>query len=404
MKFASVYIIQDDIVKKNIMEKMDYIIVGVMLLLSLSCCISEALARNCTRVLMVLTVFRCVMEPAILVKLKHAKSILYSMLAFFSAMIISAVYGGHFFELINENVFWYQYSALLLPVCLLCVKSLKHVRVFLYGIFVSMLLTDMYIFYQTYNGVFRPSALLTLGVMTATVLKMVVLPAMVAMIFDKAITLMEQSLLILATCISVAGLICLNTRGGWIAFFPVGLLILLYLVQGWKRKIAMLATCCLVSFLILASFPSVFVRVDSIVHSESQQSATERKLMWESAYKMGMDNPVLGVGKGNYAYKYQHEYINPLAKEPTQGHAHSNFFQMFGENGFLGLSTYCIMMAIIALCGWKYRKKVFGVIMLGATMAFVLYGVTDYTLATYGGMRVYWLLMGLCVASIHLDE
>ena len=42
--------------------------------------------------------------------------------------------------------------------------------------------------------------------------------------------------------------------------------------------------------------------------------------------------------------------------------------------------------------------------MLGATVAFVLYGVTDYTLATYGGMRVYWLLMGLCVASIHLDE
>lgn len=83
MKFASVYIIQDDIVKKNIMEKMDYIIVGVMLLLSLSCCISEALARNCTRVLMVLTVFRCVMEPAILINLKHAKSILYSMLAFF---------------------------------------------------------------------------------------------------------------------------------------------------------------------------------------------------------------------------------------------------------------------------------------------------------------------------------
>lgn len=390
--------------KNNIMEKMDYIIMGVMLLLSLSSCISEALARNCTRVLLVLTVLRCVMEPAILINLKHAKSILYSMLAFFSVMIISAIYGGHFFEVINENMFWYQYSALLLPVCLLCVKSSKHVRVFLYGIFVSMLVTDVYIFYQTYHGVFRPSSLLMSGVITATVLKMVVLPAMVAMIFDKAITLWEQKILILVSCVSVAGLICLNTRGGWMAFFPVGLLMLLYLIQGWKRKIAVLAACCFASLLILVSVPSVFVRVDSIVHSESQQSATERKLMWESAYRMGMDNPVLGVGKGNYAYKYQHEYISPLAKEPTQGHAHSNFFQMFGENGFLGLSTYCIMMAIIALCGWKYRKKVFGVIMLGATMAFVLYGVTDYTLATYGGMRVYWLLMGLCVTSIHLDE
>ena len=49
-------------------------------------------------------------------------------------------------------------------------------------------------------------------------------------------------------------------------------------------------------------------------------------------------------------------------------------------------------------------SKVFGVIMLGTTVASALYGVTDYTLATYGGMRVYWLLMGLCVASIHLDE
>ncbi len=265
-------------------------------------------------------------------------------------MIISAIYGGHFFEVINENMFWYQYSALLLPVCLLCVKSSKHVRVFLHGIFISMLLTDVYIFYQTYHGEFRTSALLTSGVITATVLKMVVLPAMVAMIFDKAITLWEQKILILTSCVSVAGLICLNTRGGWMAFFPVGLLMLLYLVQGWKRKIAMLCGCCLASSLILASVPSVLVRVDSIVHSESQQSATERKLMWESAYRMGMDNPVLGVGKGNYAYKYQHEYISPLAKEPTQGHAHSNFFLDVWRKWLFGViyllyhdGNYCTM-------------------------------------------------------------
>ena len=28
-------------------------------------------------------------------------------------------------------------------------------------------------------------------------------------------------------------------------------------------------------------------------------------LMWESAMKMGLDNPLLGVGMGNYTDKYQ---------------------------------------------------------------------------------------------------
>lgn len=33
-----------------------------------------------------------------------------------------------------------------------------------------------------------------------------------------------------------------------------------------------------------------------------------------------------------------------------------------------------------------------------------LYGVTDYTLANYGGMRVYWLMMGLSITAVYLDE
>lgn len=389
---------------KNLSDKIDYVIVGMFFLLSLSCCISEAMARNCTRILLVLSIVRCIIEPGILKKLIFIKYILGSILLFFMVMLVSAVYGGHFYEVISENMFWYQYSVLLLPICLLCIKSSGHIRLFLYSIFFSMLITDVYIFYQTYHGEFRPSALLMSGVITATVLKVTVLPAMLTMIFAKGISILERGALAFASCISVAGLICLNTRGGWLAFFPVALVIIMYLISGWKRKIAVLSLCCLTGGVILFSFPSVCTRVDSIIHNESQQSAVERKLMWKSAYQMGMDHPVLGVGKGNYESEYQHEYISIFAKEPDVGHAHSNFLQMFGENGFLGLLSYCSMIIVFLLWGWKYKDNIFGIIILGTTAAFTLYGVTDYTLANYGGMRVYWLMMGLSITAVYLDE
>lgn len=42
--------------------------------------------------------------------------------------------------------------------------------------------------------------------------------------------------------------------------------------------------------------------------------------------KMGLDNPLLGVGMGNYTDKYQKEYIDQEAKESYIAHAHNNFF------------------------------------------------------------------------------
>lgn len=39
-------------------------------------------------------------------------------------------------------------------------------------------------------------------------------------------------------------------------------------------------------------------------------------------------------------------------------------------------------------------------IMFTSTLALVLYSLTDYTLAGYGAMRLYWLIMGICAVGI----
>lgn len=390
--------------KENINNRLDVAIFIVMCLLALSSCISEAMARNFTRVVLILAVVRCILQPRLFYRLRHIKSLLIVMLLFFGVMVLSAIYGGNFWSVVQENLFWFQYSAVLLPVCLLILNSKKQVKTILYCMFFSMAVSDVYIFYQTIQGVFRPSALLMDGVMTGTVLVMCIVPAMVAMLFEAELAYKERIFVGICTLMSMAGIICLNTRGGWLAVFPVLACILLYCIKGIRKKIAVLLLCCLAGGTVMMMFPGVQKRASEIVYSSSQQSATERMLMWQSAYQMGMDNPVLGVGKGNYTDLYQHKYISPIAKEPTQGHAHSNYFQMFAENGFLGLFTYCGMIGMFLCWGWSHRKNIYGVVLCGATAAFSLYGVTDYTLAAYGGMRVYWLLMGLCVAALWMDK
>lgn len=39
-------------------------------------------------------------------------------------------------------------------------------------------------------------------------------------------------------------------------------------------------------------------------------------------------------------------------------------------------------------------------IMSTSTLALVIYSLTDYTLAGYGAMRLYWLIIGICAAGI----
>ena len=104
-------------------RKIDATLVFIIGLLSLSSCISEALSRNCVKVLLLVLLIRCVIKPNILHGLCQIKGLLISMIAFFCMWFISAIYGGHFDEVSSESMFSTQYTALLLPACLLLINK-----------------------------------------------------------------------------------------------------------------------------------------------------------------------------------------------------------------------------------------------------------------------------------------
>jgi len=101
---------------------------------------------------------------------------------------------------------------------------------------------------------------------------------------------------------------------------------------------------------VIAYAPPIFYeRMDTIKDYEQESSAAGRIMVWKQAFKMAKDNPILGVGAGNFPYEFGTKYRPPGV--PERGglqwlNAHSTFFLALGEFGFPGIT---FLLAILIL-------------------------------------------------------
>lgn len=196
--------------------------------------------------------------------------------------------------------------------------------------------------------------------------------------------------------LSTVALLFNATRGAWLALMPVLLFILLYYLLK-RNKLAML---CLALFILagagLSQYKPFTDRLATITNTK-YQSNTERLLIWNSAYTMFKDHPVLGVGLGQYKDNYQKKYISPKAKEPYLSHAHNNFLQMLAENGVVGFVGFLTL--ITCFIGYSFKRfwqerNPYALMMSMSTLALVLQGFTEYNFGNSAVMKSFWLVQG----------
>ena len=150
--------------------------------------------------------------------------------------------------------------------------------------------------------------------------------------------------------------------------------------------------------------PKTLNRLATFANPTSEQSVSERFLMWKSAVHVIEDNPLMGVGFGNYEAAYQEKYILAEAKERFQGHTHNVYLQFWSETGLPGLILFCGLFGYILYWSWLRAKHFYGLIIFSATLGLMLYGLTDYTISSFSAMRVYWLVFAVCIIGINLTE
>jgi probable O-glycosylation ligase (exosortase A-associated) len=135
-------------------------------------------------------------------------------------------------------------------------------------------------------------------------------------------------------------------------------LVLLFFVMWFMFRNKILN---IIVFLAVVTIASYYVsekwinRVDSISEYSTDSSLLGRVNSWHSAFNMAVDRPIIGGGLGTTNDK---QIFQKYAPDPMNFHAsHSIYFQMLGENGFVGFIIFISLFAGLLITLHRVKKK-----------------------------------------------
>lgn len=169
------------------------------------------------------------------------------------------------------------------------------------------------------------------------VLNMVIaLPLFLAVAATRVAT---RILYIVLTALILAADILTQSRGGFIGLVAVG-------VYCWVRAPRKLAVGTLALLFVLfaayAAPATYWEEIRSIQHGANDDTGKDRLYQWRIGWSMFLDNPVIGVGQGNFAWEFRrYEVMNGfdtgLEGRSRAGRvAHSLYFTVIPELGLIG--------------------------------------------------------------------
>ena len=325
---------------------------------------------------------------------------------FIISMLLSALFSGDIiYGLKRWADMWIWRFMPFVVVIFLLNNYIDAKKVMLTG-FAGITLTSVYAVYQGLSGLSRANGFyghpMTLGGWLC-----IFLPLLLIEFFERKLLGKYYWLAGLAFCICSAGLVFNATRGAWLAVAIVSAVLLIYYMFKSKRNLAVSIIFVALISTVLVNNPKFMHRLDTIDDFDKYQSNTERILIWQSAWNMFKDHPILGVGLGQYTENYQQKYISLQAKEPNLTHAHNNFMQMLAENGIVGFAGFVIMFGYIIfknLIVWVKVKNVYALMIVSATVCLLLQGFTEYNVGNSAVIKMYCLVLGICVLLSELQK
>ncbi|MEG0331790.1 MAG: O-antigen ligase family protein [Clostridium sp.] len=149
-------------------------------------------------------------------------------------------------------------------------------------------------------------------------------------------------------------LILTETRGSWLGFF-LGFTIIAIV----RYRKMLLALPVLIGGALLV--PGIRLRFLSIFDFASLGENTRVKI-WRTGLEMLKDHPLLGVGNGNFYYRY-YEYITvhkELYATRTLFTAHNSYIKMFAELGIIGGASFIMIyssLTYLIIKAYRFGKR-----------------------------------------------
>ena len=158
-------------------------------------------------------------------------------------------------------------------------------------------------------------------------------------------------------CFSIVAVLFTYSRG---AVLGLGVVLpLIFLKSRWKLMVLPLAIVAVFfgQEIAHAIFPENWInRMSSVQTYEEDRSANMRLNSWIVAYRLALDRPFLGAGFRPFSPTVYLAY-SPDEKWNTVQDAHSIYFQVMAEHGFVGFGLY-VLLVIVTLghLRWIMRR------------------------------------------------
>ena len=188
-----------------------------------------------------------------------------------------------------------------------------------------------------------------------------VIPLLVALALDESRRWVRR-LLYLTAGLSVIASIFTYSRGAWLGLAVVVPLLVLQL-RMTPRIIVVIGLVLSAAFA-SAIFPEkVFQRADTIANYDEDSSANQRLESWSVAWNVAKDRPLVGAG-------FEFEYANDgrwleygsakyrdfmTAANKDSAAAHSIYFQVLGQHGFVAFFIYLWLLVSVHLTLLRIR-------------------------------------------------
>lgn len=154
---------------------------------------------------------------------------------------------------------------------------------------------------------------------------------------------------IVGVMLTILTIIATNSRGGFLALSVLGLW---YFVGSRRKGLALLGVLAGIVIIFVAAPDSWFDRVSSIQTADEDLSFMNRVAAWKVSAALGLANPVFGAGFSaiqNFwiweIYKDMPSFFSMDMSQYSTLVAHSVYFQVLGDMGFMGLFLFLALLA-----------------------------------------------------------
>jgi O-antigen ligase len=213
-----------------------------------------------------------------------------------------------------------------------------------------------------------------------------------------------------------ACLLLTYSRGAWVGLAAGVFFIALYFIlQSSPRHRAVLSgvfgCLILISFILpqamkekIASVSDIHFRCGLSIEQRvaEKKSIKARGNLWMEAFSIIKERPLFGCGLNTYAR------VAPKYKRTPKGgiYPHNSFLQKTAETGLLGLAAFLGVLFLFFRTGLRHLRQKKSPMVLGflaGIVSFLVHAVFDNHLYALQLVVLFWFMLGLTVAVIHME-